>query len=403
MYHIDVEKARGEMAKRDLDVLIAASVINVCYCTGHYSRLWHLLRDHLRLAVIPKDTEPFVTCPDIEASSFAKSGVFEVFEYPIDVYFKYGLGEDLYLKAQENIKDIPKLKGLNIRDMLAKSPVLLAAKILKGRGLGGAKIGIDKEYVETAFFEEIAKALPSCEIKDVTQIFLDLRAIKSVEEINNMVEAIRITEKAIETSLPLVKEGGRLLDIQRNFIQVMTEREGSEPANIMLSVSPLPVGQIFSSMEDQFRAGQVFKIDVGARYNNYNADIARQWAIGEIPKEQRELFNTILEAVDAMVEKLRPGTRISDIYWTGNEIMKKADPNYGRRLFMGHSVGLEGHERPYISPFTEDTLKPGMVMCMEVPYYVAGGYGYNVEDEYLITQDGHQLLSGRIPREMSQI
>jgi Xaa-Pro aminopeptidase len=403
VHHIDVERARKEMAKRGLDVLIAASLINVCYCTGHFSNLWRVLRDHLRLAVIPKDSEPFVTCPCEEARSFAKSGVFQVVDYPIDVYFNYASGEDLYLKARENIKDIPELKNLDIRDMLAKSPVLLAAKILKGRGLGGAKIGIDKEYVEAAFLEEIASALPHCEIEDGTQIFLDLRAIKSDEEVNNMVEAIRITEKAIETAVPMIKEGVCILDIRRHYIQVMTEKEASEPNNLMLSVSPLPTGQVFSSMEDRIVPGQVFKIDIGVKYDGYACDFARQWAIGEIPTKERALFNTLLEAANAMAEIMQPGTRISDLYRRGNDIVKKVDPNYGRRVFMGHSVGLEAHERPYISPFSEEILKPGMVMCLEVPYYTAGGYGYNVEDEYLITEDGHKLLSTGIPVEMPQI
>ena len=79
----DIEKVRNEMAKEGLDVLIAASVINVCYCTGHFSKIWASLRDHLRLAVIPKDSDPFVTCPDVEAGSFSKSGIFRVFEYPV--------------------------------------------------------------------------------------------------------------------------------------------------------------------------------------------------------------------------------------------------------------------------------------------------------------------------------
>jgi len=382
MHHIDIEKARGEMVKRDLDVLIAASLLNVCYCTGYYSEIWDLLKPQLRLAVVPKDSAPFVTCPDVEASAFARSGVFEVFEYPISMYY-----------TEEKIKNIPELKGLDIRDMHVKSPVLLAAKILKDRGLGGANIGIDKEYVDAASFEEVVKTLPDCEITDGTQIFLDLRATKSDEEISNLVEAIRVTEKAVEDSMPLIKEGGRLDDIRRNFIQVMSEKETYGISHLMFRVTP--------SMADKLKAGQVFNIDVGAKYNNYSADIARQWAIGEIPKKEWEVFDTVLEAVDAMVEKLSPGTKLSDIYWTGNEIMRKADANYGRVLLMGHAVGLEGHERPYISPFAEETLKPGMVLNIEPPYM--GDYFHNAEDTYLITHDGHQLLSTRTSRQMLQV
>ena len=403
MHYIDIDKARKEMEGRGLDVLIAASVINVCYCTGHFSKLWQSLRDHLRLAVIPRDSTPFVTSPDLEATSFAKSGAFEVFEYPVDVYVNYGTEQDLYLKAEENVKDIPQLHNLNVRDLLAKSPVLLAAKILKSRGLHRPKIGIDKEYIETAFFEEIAQALPDSEIVDATQLFLDMRAIKSDEEIQYMVEAISITEEAIKASMPLIKEGGRLLDLHRHYSLALTEKEGSEIGHILLSVSPLPVGEVFSPMKDRFRAGQVLKIDVGAKSNNYSADFARQWTFGEIPQKERGIFNKLLEAVDAMVDKLRPEVMISDIYWAGNNIMREIDPNYGRRLFMGHSIGLEDHERPYITPYTEDILKPGMVMCIEVPYYKARGYGFNLEDEYLITEDGHKLLTSRISRDMPQV
>lgn len=402
MHHIDVEKARREIAKRGLDVLIAASLINTYYCTGHYSRIWHLLRDQLRLAVIPKDSEPFVTCPEVEAVSYAKSGIFKVFEFPSEVYFRYAPGEDLYLKAKDNVKSIP-LEGLPVRDMLAKSPVLLAAKVLKDRGLSQARVGIDKEYVETAFFEEIAKALPNCEITDATQVFIGLRAIKTDEELKDMLEAIRITERAIETSLPLVKQGGHLIDVRRNLIKVMSEDELSEPSGLFVGVSPLPVGELFAPTEYRFKSGQVFRVDIGTKYNHYTADFARQWAIGEIPKEEREVYDVLMEAANAMAEKLRPGTKVSDLYWTGNNIVRKKDPNYGRRLFMGHSVGLEVHERPYITPYTEETLKLGMVMCVEVPYYTAGGYAYNVENEYLITADGHELLSGRIPIELLQV
>jgi len=402
MHHIDIEKVRREMGKKGLDVLIAASLVNTYYCTGHYSKIWGLLRDQLRLAVILKDSDPFVTCPEVEAVSYTKSGIFKVYTVPCEVYFEYPYGVDLYLRAKEDIKGIPE-EGLSVRDRLAKLPVLLAAKILKDRGLGGAKVGIDKEYIETAFFEEIVNALPHCEIEDATQIFLDLRAIKSEEEISNMVEAIRITEKAIETSLPLVKEEGHLIEVRRNLIKVMSEDENSEPRGLTATVSPLPVGELFKPTESRFKSGQIFRVDVGTKYNHYAADFARQWAIGDIPKEERQRYDVLLEAVDAMVEKLRPGIRFSDVYWTGNNIVSRMYPGYKRRLFMGHSIGLEVHERPYIEPLTEETLRKGMVICLEVPWYTAGGYAYNVEDEYLITEDGHRLLSEAIPRDLLEL
>jgi len=397
MHHIDIEKARKEMAKRDLDVLIAASAVNVHYCTGHYSGLQHHMGDQVRLAVIPIDSQPFVTCPAWEASFFEKSGVFEAFEFPEEVYFKYPPEADIYLKAQENVNDLEGLRDLDVSHRIMKSPILLAAKIINGRKLRRAKIGIDREYITAVVFEEVARAFHDSDIRDGTQIFADLRAIKSDEEIRDMVEAVRCTEQALEACAPLIKEGENLLEIKRKLFEVMSQKAGAEPGG-GIAVGPLPPGDETASDKDQLRAGQVVKFDGGASYNHYGCDIGRSWAVGEILKQERELFSNIIEASDAMVEKLQPGTKVSDVYRVGNEIMRRVDSNYGRRVFMGHSHGLEIHEKPYISPTTEDLLMPGMVMCVEVPYYVPEGNSFQLEDEYLITTDGHKRLSERLPR-----
>ena len=403
MHTIDIEKARREMARLDVDVLVAASVVNVCYCTGHYSKIWASLRDHLRLAVIPRDSAPFVTCPDVEANSFARSGVFEIFEYPIDVYFKYPPGEDLYLKAKENVRDIPELQDLGVRDLLARSPVRLAAKVLRDRGFSTARIAVDKEYVQTAFFEELAASFPGAEMVDGTPIFLRMRTVKTPAEIATMREAVRVAEDAMLSALPLVREGSTLFELHQHFVRELAAEEGSEPEHVLLSVSPVPTGEVFSSMKDRLGPGKVLKADVGAIWQSYTSDFCRQWAIGPIPDHERAIFDRTLEAVDAMVALLGPGTPMRELYRVGADVMKKSDPDYGRRLFLGHSIGLENHERPYITPFTEEVLEPGMVLCIEVPYYAAGGYAYNPEDEYLITQTGHELLTQRVDRAMPQV
>lgn len=402
MHSVDTDKAREKMMKRDLDVLIAGSLVNTSYCTGYYSTIWSLVRDHLRLCVIPMKSKPFVTCPEFEVDAYTESGTFDVFEYPAELYFAYSAVEDIYLKAKRNVKDIPELVGLPVKDMLAKSPILLAAKILKSRGLGGAKVGIDKEYIEAGLFQEVLEALPDCELVDATQIFVELRAIKSDEEIRCLREAVRITEDAIETSAPLIKEGGYLKDVWQHYANAFYREPLTEPACLGMAVSPTSSGRLFPAMTSQFCAGQIFRIDLGARYNHYAADVSRQWAIGDIPQEETDRYHVILQAADAMTERLHPGAKISEVYWAGNNIVRGMDPNYGRRVFMGHAIGLEIHERPYVTPFAEETLKPGMVLAVEVPYYAPDGYSYSVEDDYLITEDGCERLTNHTPRTLSK-
>ncbi|MBI4321568.1 MAG: aminopeptidase P family protein [Chloroflexi bacterium] len=397
---IDIEKARAEMAKRGLDVLVAGSLTNTFYCTGHYSHVWYIIRDEIRLAVIPRDSHPFVVCPDIEVGSYTKNGLFDAYEFPMDVYYKYPPGADRYLKARENIKEFEAVwKSMDVRKMLTATPGLLLAKVLRDRGLSGARIGVDKEYVEAELFEDLGRALPQAELKDGTDLFLRLRAIKSAQELEYIVQATRITERAIETSFPLVKEGGSMAEIKQNVIDQMSV-ENSEPFEMVIMASPLPLGEILPTSLGALRSGMIFRWDVGAKYNHYCADVGRQVAIGEAPREAREFYNVVLQTTDAMVEKLRPGTKAKDLYRAAHDVMEKVDPDYNRRLFNGHGLGIELHELPYIGPLSDDVLEPGMVITLEVPHYTAGGYGFNYEDMYLITEDGHQLLSDRLSREL---
>lgn len=398
-----IEKARKKMAEKGMDVLITASLTNVCYCTGHFSKIWAAQRDQLRLVVIPKKGQPFIVTPDTEAKSFEKSGAYKVYVYPVDIYFKYASKEeDLYLQGMENIKDIPEVQNLDVREKHIHTAFYLAAKILKGYGLASSKIGVDLEYVEYGNYTVMRKALPYAEFIDATQIFIDLRAVKTPTEIEYMRKAVDVSEKAIINSSPLLKRGSCILDLHQYYTKEFS-KDGCEPDHILISASPIPVGEVFSPMTDEFKDGQVLKIDVGARYHNYGADFARQWVFGDIEPYGQEIFDTICKAVDAMVAILKPGTKISDLYWAGVNVMKELDPDYPRRIFLGHSTGIETHERPYITPYTHDVLVPGMVMCMEVPYYMAGGYAFNVEDEYLITEDGHELLSPQVPRDIVKL
>ena len=262
--------------------------------------------------------------------------------------------------------------------------------------MGAAKIGIDKLYVDASFVDGLTAALPECEISDGTRILSDLRAVKSVEEIECLSEAAKITEEAFEAVTPIIKEGTRLIEIKQKITQEMTQQSGGEVGHITLKVGPakLPPGE-------KLEAGDILCVDCGAKFRNYRADISRQWAIGKVPATEWDTMEVISAAVDAMRGKLRPGTKFSEIYRAGNDIMAKVNPRYKGMLLMGHSLGIESHERPYISPDEEKTLEPGMVLCLEVPH--KGTYVFNCEDEYLITQDGYKIMTARTSSRLKQV
>ena len=105
-----------------------------------------------------------MTTSDVEANSFAKAELYDIYTYPVDVYFKYPEGNDLYLQAQENIKDIPGMTGLDVSELHATYPTFLAAKILKDYGLATGKIGVDLENLEVLLDSFFAIRKPLDEI-----------------------------------------------------------------------------------------------------------------------------------------------------------------------------------------------------------------------------------------------
>lgn len=207
----------------------------------------------------------------------------------------------------------------------------------------------------------------------------------------------------------MVKEGvtvGKLLDHTLKAMSGIYSDTGGyyEVWERGVVSTPIPVGQTRGPLDVPVKVGQTIRWDIGCRYNHYCADVGRQVAIGDIPQEQTDFYyNIILKASNAMVEKIRPGVRAWELYQAVHMIVEPVDPNYSRRLFNGHGLGIELHEEPYITPWSQIVLEPGMVIAVEVPYYVAGGYAWNYEDMYLVTEDGHKLLSDGLTSELLKL
>lgn len=226
---LDVKKARAKMEKEGLDAIIALTLGNVYYSTGYHSHFCFLVKEHIRPVVIPKakDLEPFIICPDHEVEDFKTFSQIKNFvAFPTEVFMKFDPGpSDHATVALETAKkiDMSPLEGLDLHTALVRRPLLFLAKELKDRGLARGTIGVDCiSLVPAATWEEVKKALPYATIKDASNVFFDLRKIKSAEEIDYISEATKITEAAIENSVAMVKEGVKHTDVVANLKRGMT-------------------------------------------------------------------------------------------------------------------------------------------------------------------------------------
>jgi len=147
----------------------------------------------------------------------------------------------------------------------------------------------------------------------------------------------------------------------------------------------------------RLRASSIVLVDWGARAGFYNCDLTRTKPIGRIPRKFAKIRDIVLEAQKRAIEAIRPGVRLRDVDAAARSFI--ASQGYGKRFGhgLGHGVGLEIHEGPYVGARGRGRLEPGMVVTVEPGIYLPGEFGVRIEDMALVTDDGAEVLSN-LPR-----
>jgi Xaa-Pro dipeptidase len=260
--------------------------------------------------------------------------------------------------------------------------------------LTGKTLGVDDKTMRLFEWLAFLEADPTMKLEECGTQFLWLRSQKGADELAAMQEAIRISEQALENTLPKIKPG-------------MTEREiAALLDNEILSLgshgfafralvqtgpnSALPHG---TTTDRILQAGEFLLIDYGGMYQHYPADITRTFCIGEPSAEMQKLYDTVLAANRAAVAAVRPGVECGEVDKAARDVINAA--GYGEYFFhrTGHGLGLEGHELPQISEAVEDVLKPGMVFTVEPGIYIQGLGGVRIEDNIVVTDDGCEVMT----------
>jgi len=143
-------------------------------------------------------------------------------------------------------------------------------------------------------------------------------------------------------------------------------------------------------------------IDWGAATDSgYRSDLTRTFVTGKPTKQMRTVYETVLAAQQAAIAAIKPGASCRDVDAVARGTIDSAGfgDKFGHGL--GHGFGLEIHESVRLSPLSEETLQPGMVVTVEPGIYLEGKFGVRIEDDVLVTKDGCEVLSS-VPREFDE-
>jgi Xaa-Pro dipeptidase len=276
-----------------------------------------------------------------------------------------------------------------------ESPYTLTAMGLKERGLITGKLGVE-ETVKFVFADGIAKAAPAADVSSATPVTAGCRMIKSEHELALMRLASSVTLQAYEAAWKSLKAGMT----QHDFADLVSTAHAQLgfPGSASVQVgeySALPHGSVTPQV---VREGTILLIDGGCKVEGYSSDISRTFVLGKPTDKMKKVFDIVYRAQSAALAKAAPGVDCGDVDAAARKVIVDAGYGPGYTYFthrVGHGLGMDGHEWPYLVKDNPAPLKANMTFSDEPGIYIKGEFGVRIEDDMHITESGAELLTPR--------
>jgi Xaa-Pro dipeptidase len=272
-----------------------------------------------------------------------------------------------------------------------EDPIPLVAKLLNGKKSLGAEGSTSYGTVSA-----LASAT-STRVEDANAVFDALRMIKSDEEQAFIREAGKRTNAAIEGTHKRMRAGMSENDVAKILEEEFT-KQGVRGGGLVQfgPSSAFPHG---APAERRLAKGDAVLIDCGCKVRGYSSDITRTVSFGPPSDEFRKVYGIVDKAQMAGIEALKAGVNAEDVDRAARKVIE--DAGYGQFFThrVGHGLGMDGHEHPYLVRGNKKPLAAGNVQTIEPGIYMPEKFGVRIEDDYAVQKDGAKSLSVR-PGEM---
>lgn len=274
---------------------------------------------------------------------------------------------------------------------------MLIGEIIEKESL--RRIGFEDAYMTVQDYERYRKVL-KCELVPASDLMWELRIVKDEEEIEALVAAQRIAERALEDILKEIRPGVTEKEIAARLQYLMLHYGASD-----MSFDPIVVSGPNGSLphgvpsEKEIQAGEFVTMDFGCIYRGYCSDMTRTVAVGFVTEEMRTVYETVLKAQLAGIDAACAGATGKEVDGAARSVIDEA--GYGAYFghSFGHGVGVEIHESPNASPMNEKPMPAGAVISAEPGIYLPGKLGVRIEDVIVLTEDGCRNIT-KAPKEL---
>ncbi len=360
-----LERARQLMHQNKLDAVCMIGGTSLAYFTGIR---WGN-SERLFAFVVPAKGNPFYVSPAFE--------------------------ED---RAREQIAQAPDGDSCRVLTWQEdEDPYALVAKGLREAGASTGIIGIE-ERTTFVFSDGIGRANSGARLVSATAVTAGCRMIKSPAELALMRLAAEVSLAAYEAAWKSLEPG--MTQNQFGALVAAAHRQlgFSGEASIQAGeYSALPHG---SRTPQTLREGTVLLMDGGCSVEGYASDISRTFVIGKAGDKLKRVFDIVHQAQTTAVKTARPGLPAGEVDAAARKVIADAGYGPGYKYFthrVGHGMGMDGHEWPYLVKGNALPLQPDMTFSDEPGIYIRGEFGVRLEDDMHITEEGAELFTPQSP------
>ena len=356
-YAARLEKARRLMAAARLDALFIGGGTNLLY----FTKVGWWLSERVFGVVLSPKKDPVWVCPAFEAP-----------------------------RAQELVP-----AGQEIRTWEEhESPYAAIGGVLKDLGAATGRLGTAPDL--RAFeIHGLRRTLTAAEIVDGAPVTEGCRGTKTAKEIAFMDLANRIAKLAFREGFKSLREGMSARDLA-GAISAATQKLGSSGGGGP-QFGPNTAFPHGSQVVRTLTAGDAVLVDGGCGVEGYRSDVTRTVVFGKPSDKQRRVWDIVRKAQAAALKAARPGATCESIDAAARKVIEDAGYGPGYKYFahrLGHGIGMEGHEYPYLVKGNTLKLEPGMTFSNEPGIYIYGEFGVRVEDCMVVTETGARHLGG---------
>ena len=356
-----IAKLCGQMRERDIAATIVFDASNMLAFTGTPHMSW----DRLTCGVVTREGDVRVVCPAFErpgvcgADKIASIHTWQEHQNPYDIF----------------------------------------ASAMRVAGISCGAVGVDGRIWLSAWHRFADACGDKIKLQSAEEMIREVRICKSPLEQDALRGAHRRGERAFLAMKSIIRGGASEIELQRE----LAEKLAPEGITITPMVQSGPNGAIPHNPtgDRKLQQGDTVVMDSVTPFDGYFNDITRTYAVGEPSDRAKKAYRAVREAQQAAIDAAKPGVECQQLDKIARGIITEAGFGEFFTHRLGHGLGIEVHEPPFLVGGNSEKLRAGMCVTIEPGVYVPGEFGIRIEDDILITDNGCEVIRGELTTDVT--